>query len=47
MVGAAPGSVKTDFPKMVEQYRNAAIRNGIATSHPRAPEIYAKPCRRR
>ncbi|UOA08568.1 cell wall-binding protein [Methylobacter sp. S3L5C] len=32
---------KTDFPKMVEQYRNVAIRNGIATSHPRAPEIYA------
>ncbi len=32
---------KKDFPLMVEQYRNAAIRDCIATSHPRAPEIYA------
>jgi hypothetical protein len=33
--------LKVDFPKMVEQLRNAAIRDGLASSHPRAPEIYA------
>lgn len=33
--------LKKDFPTAVKQYRDAAIRDGIATSHPRAPEIYA------
>jgi hypothetical protein len=33
--------LKKDFQKLVEQYRSAAIRDGLATSHPRAPEIYA------
>jgi hypothetical protein len=32
---------KTDFPMEVELCRNAAIRDGFASSHPRAPEIYA------
>ncbi len=33
--------LKMDIPKIVEQYRNAALRAGFAASHPRAPEIYA------
>jgi hypothetical protein len=33
--------LKSDFPKLVEQFRNAAIRDGFASSHPRASEIYA------
>lgn len=33
--------LKKTFPKNVEAFRNAAIRDGLATSHPRAPEIYA------
>lgn len=33
--------LKADFPLEVEQIRNAAIRDGFASSHPRAPEIYA------
>ncbi|MDD2724682.1 MAG: hypothetical protein PHH59_11760 [Methylovulum sp.] len=33
--------LKKTFPKTVEAFRNAAIRDGIATSHPLAPEIYA------
>jgi hypothetical protein len=32
---------KNDFPLEVELCRNAAIRDGFASSHPRAPEIYA------
>jgi hypothetical protein len=33
--------LKADFPLEVELCRNAAIRDGFASSHPRAPEIYA------
>ncbi|MGZ0079210.1 cell wall-binding protein [Methylomonas sp. ZR1] len=33
--------LKAEFPKVVEQLRNAAIRDGFASSHPRAPEIYS------
>jgi hypothetical protein len=33
--------LKHDFPKKVEQTRDAAIEDGICTSHPRAPENYA------
>lgn len=33
--------LKKDFPKMVEAFRNAALRDGLASSHPRASEIYA------
>lgn len=33
--------LKVDFPLEVELCRNAAIRDGFASSHPRAPEIYA------
>jgi hypothetical protein len=33
--------LKKDFPKNVEVCRNAAIRDGLASSHSRAPEIYA------
>ena len=33
--------LKKDFPAYVKQYRDSAIRDGIASSHPRAPEIYA------
>jgi hypothetical protein len=33
--------LKKDFPKAVTALRNAAIREGIAPSHPRAPEIFA------
>ncbi|WP_019868298.1 hypothetical protein [Methylovulum miyakonense] len=33
--------LKKTFPKNVEALRNASIRDGLATSHPRAPEIYA------
>jgi len=33
--------LKKDFPKYVKQYRDSAILDGIASSHPRAPEIYA------
>ncbi|MDP1665515.1 MAG: cell wall-binding protein [Methylobacter sp.] len=33
--------LKKDFPKNVEVCRDAAIRDGLASSHPRAPEIYA------
>ncbi len=33
--------LKTDFPKFVQQYRDAAVRDGLATSHPRAPELWA------
>ncbi len=32
---------KKDFPTIVEQLRNGAVRDGIASSHPRAPEIFA------
>ena len=32
---------KKDLPRLVEQCRNAAMMEGIAPSHPRAPEIYA------
>jgi hypothetical protein len=32
---------KKDFPKRVHQCRNSAIQEGFASSHPRAPEIYA------
>lgn len=33
--------LKKDFPRLVEQCRNTAMLEGLATSHPRAPEIYA------
>jgi len=33
--------LKADFPKFVLQYQNDARNNGLTTSHPRAPEIYA------
>lgn len=33
--------LKKDFPKMVTSLRNDAIKDRIAPSHPRAPEIYA------
>lgn len=33
--------LKKDLPKNVEALRNATIRDGLATSHPRAAEIYA------
>ena len=33
--------LKKEFPKTVTTLRNAAIRDRIAPSHPRAPEIYA------
>lgn len=33
--------LKKDFPANVEVCRNAAIRDGLAASHSRAPEIYA------
>jgi len=33
--------LKKDFPKNIETFRNAALRDGLASSHPRAPEIYA------
>lgn len=33
--------LKKQFPKDVAALRNAAIRDGYASSHPRAPEIYA------
>jgi hypothetical protein len=33
--------LKKDLPKNVEVFRNTAIRDGLATSHSRAPEIYA------
>jgi hypothetical protein len=33
--------LKKDFSTYVKQYRDSAIRDGIAASHPRAPEIYA------
>lgn len=32
---------KKDLPKLVEQCRNFAMSEGVGTSHPRAPEIYA------
>lgn len=32
---------KTDLPIVIEQLRNGAIRDGLCTSHPRAPEIFA------
>ena len=32
---------KKDLPTIVEQLRNGAVRDGIASSHPRAPEIFA------
>ncbi len=32
---------KKDFPVIVEQLRNGAVRDGVASSHPRAPEIFA------
>jgi len=32
---------KKDFPKLVQHYRDLAIRDVLASSHPRAPEIYA------
>ncbi len=32
---------KKDFPVIVEQLRNGAVREGVASSHPRAPEIFA------
>lgn len=33
--------LKKQFPQTVTHLRNAAIRDGLASSHPRAPEIYA------
>jgi hypothetical protein len=33
--------LKKQFPQTVTNLRNAAIRDGFASSHPRAPEIYA------
>jgi len=33
--------LKQDFPKFVQQYRDKATQDGLATSHPRAPELYA------
>ncbi len=33
--------LKKQFPQTVNSFRNAAIRDGFASSHPRAPEIYA------
>lgn len=33
--------LKKQFPQTVTAFRNAAIRDGFAASHPRAPEIYA------
>lgn len=33
--------LKHDFPKKVEQTRNAVIADGFCTSHPRAPENFA------
>jgi hypothetical protein len=33
--------LKKDFPKNIETFRNAALCDGLASSHPRAPEIYA------
>jgi len=33
--------LKRDFPRIVEQLRDGAIRGGFCSSHPRAPEIYA------
>ena len=33
--------LKKDFPQFVQQYRDIALRDGLAASHPRAPEIYA------
>jgi len=33
--------LKKDFPKKVQLFRDAAIRAKLATSHPRAAEIYA------
>jgi len=33
--------LKMDFPEMVRQLRTGAIRDGFASSHPRAPEIFA------
>ncbi|NJA05596.1 cell wall-binding protein [Methylococcaceae bacterium WWC4] len=33
--------LKAEFPAAVEQLRNGAIRDGFASSHPRAGEIYA------
>jgi hypothetical protein len=33
--------LKKEFPTYVKQFRDSAIRDGIASSHPRAPEIYA------
>ncbi|MGZ8906882.1 MAG: cell wall-binding protein [Methylobacter sp.] len=35
------GEFKKDFPKEIENLRNGAIRDGFASSHTRAPEIYA------
>jgi len=32
---------KADFPIVIEQIRNGAIRDGFCSSHPRAPEIFA------
>ncbi len=32
--------LKAEFPKIVENFRNAAQRDGFATSHPRAGDIY-------
>jgi len=33
--------LKAGFPRFVQQYQNDARNNGLTTSHPRAPEIYA------
>lgn len=33
--------LKKDFPEIVRQLRAGAIRDGFASSHPRAPEIFA------
>lgn len=33
--------LKKNFPKEVESFRNLAVSEGFAASHPRAPEIYA------
>ena len=35
------GQLKKDLPKDIEILRNGALREGLASSHSRAPEIYA------
>ena len=40
-LAARMDSLKMDFSNSVEMLRNGCIRERLATSHPRAPEIYA------